>query len=138
MIAAWKEVRRLDLAAPAGPVHVTEDELEKIAAETLAELPQNIREHLERVPILIDDVPSEHIIEDGFDPRLLGFFQGTPMPEDGALSPSVTNILLFKRNLERMAEDEAHLAEEVRVTVLHETAHYFGLDEDDLEALGLD
>jgi predicted Zn-dependent protease with MMP-like domain len=138
MIAAWKEVRRLDLAAPPGPVHITEDALEKIAAETLAELPQKIREHLERVPILIDDVPSEHIIEDGFDPRLLGFFQGTPMPEDGALAPSVTNILLFKRNLERMAEDEAHLAEEVRVTVLHETAHYFGLDEDDLEALGLD
>lgn len=138
MIAAWKEVRRLDLAAPPGPVHITEDALEKIAAETLAELPPKIREHLERVPILIDDVPSEHIIEEGFDPRLLGFFQGTPMPEEGTSSPSVTNILLFKRNLERMAEDEEHLAEEVRVTVLHETAHYFGLDEDDLAALGLD
>ncbi|HWO22306.1 MAG TPA: metallopeptidase family protein [Kofleriaceae bacterium] len=138
MIAAWKEVRRLDLAAPPGPVHVTEDELERIAAATLAALPQHIRDHLERVPILIDDAPSEDILDDGFDPRLLGLFQGTPMPEDGALAPSVTNILLFKRNLERMAEDEEHLAEEVRITVLHETAHYFGLDEDDLEALGLD
>ncbi len=138
MIAAWQEVRRLDLAAPPGSVHVTEDELERIAAAALAELPQHIRDHLERVPILIDDVPSEDIVADGFDPRLLGLFQGTPMPEDGALSPSVTNILLFKRNLERFAEDEEHLAEEVRITVLHETAHYFGLDEDDLEALGLD
>jgi predicted Zn-dependent protease with MMP-like domain len=90
------------------------------------------------VPILIDDMPSEDIIADGFDPRLLGLFQGTPMPEDGALAPTVTNILLFKRNLERFAEDEEHLAEEIRITVLHETAHYFGLDEDDLEALGLD
>ncbi|HSK03101.1 MAG TPA: metallopeptidase family protein [Kofleriaceae bacterium] len=138
MIAAWQEVRRLDLAAPPGDVHVSEDELERTAAAALAELPQEIRERLERVPILIDDVPSEDIVNDGFDPRLLGLFQGTPMPEDGALAPSVTNILLFKRNLERFAEDEAHLAEEVRITVLHETAHYFGLDEDDLVALGLD
>ena len=137
MIAAWQEVRRLDLAAPPGEVHVTEDEIERIAAEALAELPQNIRDHLERVPILIDDLPSDDIIADGFDPRLLGLFQGTPMPEDGALAPTVTNILLFKRNLERFAEDAEHLAEEVRITVLHETAHYFGLDEDDLEALGL-
>lgn len=138
MIAAWQEVRRLDLAAPPGAVHVSEDELERIAAAALAELPQKIRDHLERVPILIDEVPSEDIVADGFDPRLLGLFQGTPMPEDGALAPTVTNILLFKRNLERFAEDEAHLAEEVRITVLHETAHYFGLDEEDLEALGLD
>jgi predicted Zn-dependent protease with MMP-like domain len=138
MIAAWQEVRRLDLAAPPGDVHVSEDEIERIAAEALAELPQDIRERLERVPILIDDLPSDDIIADGFDSRLLGLFQGTPMPEDGALAPTVTNILLFKRNLERFAEDEDHLAEEIRITVLHETAHYFGLDEDDLEALGLD
>lgn len=138
MIAAWQEVRRLDLAAPAGEVHASEDEIERIASETLAELPQKIRDHLARVPILIDELPSEDLVGDGLDPRLLGLFQGTPMPEDGALAPVVTNILLFKRNLERFASDAEHLAEEVRITVLHETAHYFGLDEDDLEALGLD
>jgi predicted Zn-dependent protease with MMP-like domain len=138
MIVAWQEVRRLDLAVPAGEVHVSEDEIERTASETLAELPQDIRDRLARVPILIDELPSEDIIADGFDPRLLGLFQGTPMPQDDALAPTVTNILLFKRNLERFAEDEEHLAEEVRITVLHETAHYFGLDEDDLETLGLD
>ncbi|HWU91301.1 MAG TPA: metallopeptidase family protein [Kofleriaceae bacterium] len=138
MIAAWQEVRRLDLAAPAGQVRVTEDEVEQIASETLAELPAEIRRHLERVPILIDDAPSEDLIADGLDPRLLGLFQGTPMPEDGALAASVTNILLFKRNLERSAGDAEDLAEEIRITVLHETAHYFGLDEEDLAALGLD
>ena len=138
MIEAWLEVRRLDAKAPAGPTETSEDELERIASAALHELPANIREHLERVPIMIDDLPSEDIIRDGFDPRLLGIFQGTPMPEDGALAPSVTNILLFKKNLERSARDHDHLAEEIRITVLHETAHYFGLDDDDLEALGLD
>ena len=52
--------------------------------------------------------------------------------------PTVTNIRLFKTNLERAALDLDHLAEEIRITVLHETAHYFGLDEEDLEAIGLD
>ena len=138
MIAAWQEVRRLDLAAEPGPLAISEDEVERIALETLAELPPQIREKLERVPILIDDVPSEALVGDGLDPRLLGLFQGTPMPEDGALAPMVTNILLFRGNLQRACADADQLAEEIRITVLHETAHYFGLDEDDLEALGLD
>jgi predicted Zn-dependent protease with MMP-like domain/predicted Zn-dependent protease len=138
MIAAWQEVRRLDLAAEPGPLVSTDDDVEQIALQTLSELPPEIHEKLERVPILIDDVPSEALVADGFDPRLLGLFQGTPMPDDGALAPTVTNILLFRGNLQRACIDADHLAEEIRITVLHETAHYFGLDEDDLEALGLD
>jgi predicted Zn-dependent protease with MMP-like domain/Flp pilus assembly protein TadD len=138
MVAAWQEVRRLDLAAEPGPLITTDDDVEQIALQTLSELPPEIHEKLERVPILIDDVPSEALVADGIDPRLLGLFQGTPMPEDGALAPTVTNILLFRGNLQRASVDADHLAEEIRITVLHETAHYFGLDEDDLEALGLD
>jgi predicted Zn-dependent protease with MMP-like domain len=138
MINAWQQVRTLDLAAPSGSLSITEDEVEKIALAALHELPPKIREHLERVPILIDELPSEHIVADGWDPRILGIFQGTPMPEDGGLSPTVTTILLFKKNLERSCVDKEQLAEEIRITVLHETAHYFGLDDDDLEALGLD
>jgi len=138
MIAAWQEVRRLDLAADPGPLEISEDDLEQIALATLGELPPPIHEKLERVPILIDDLPSEALVADGIDPRLLGLFQGTPMPDDGALAPTVTNILLFRKNLQRACVDAEHLAEEIRITVLHETAHYFGLDEADLEALGLD
>lgn len=138
MIVAWQEVRTLDLAAPPGRLSITDDEVERIALATLAELPDNIRTHLERVPILIDDLPSEDTVAEGWDPRILGLFTGTPLPEDSSAMPSVTNILLFKKNLERSCTDEAHLAAEIRITVLHETAHYFGLDDDDLEKLGLD
>lgn len=138
MIEAWQEVRKLDAAAGQGRLEITDDDVEQIAIQTLAELPPTIREKLQNVPILIDTLPSPELIADGLDPRLLGLFQGTPMPEDGALAPTVTNILLFKTNLERACQDVEHLAEEIRITVLHETAHYFGLDEDDLEALGLD
>jgi len=122
MIEAWVGVLALDAKAPPGEVTVSEDEVERV----------------QRVPILIDDLPSEHLVRDGWDPRILGIFQGTPMPDDGSAVPAVTTILLFRKNLERFATDEDHLAEEIRITVLHETAHYFGLDDDDLEQLGLD
>jgi len=138
MIAAWQQVRVLDLAAPPGGLSVTDEELEEIALDTLRELPPEIQARLEKVPILIDTAASEELVADGLDPRSLGLFQGTPMPDDGSAVPAVTTILLFKRSLERFATDEDHLAEEIRITVLHETAHYFGLDEDDLEKLGLD
>lgn len=137
MVRAWQAVRIADLAAPADELAISDDELERIVVTTLGELPEHIRHHLERVPILIDDVPSEHVVEDGFDPRSLGLFQGTPLPAEGG-APDVTHILIYKKNLERFARDAEHLRQEIRITVLHETAHYFGLDDDDLEKLGLD
>jgi predicted Zn-dependent protease with MMP-like domain len=138
MVAAWQQVRTLDMAAGQAPITVTEDEVEQIARETLAELPEEIRARLENVPIMIEDFPSAALVDDGFDPRALGLFQGNAMPDEAAALPAVTTILLFRKNLERAATDEDHLAEEIRITVLHETAHYFGLDEEDLEKLGLD
>lgn len=138
MVAAWQEVRTLDAAAPAGPVTVAEEALVNEARATLEALPDEVRAHLERVPVLIDERPSVEQIADGLDPRALGVFQGTPLPEGGDLAPTVTNIVLFRKNLERVAGDLDELADEVRITVLHETAHYFGLDEDDLIELGLD
>jgi predicted Zn-dependent protease with MMP-like domain/Tfp pilus assembly protein PilF len=138
MIAAWREVRALDAKAPPPAVTISEDALERIASDALAELPADVRAKLERAPILIDDAPSDDMIAEGLDPRMLGVFSGAPITEGGALAPTVTTIHLFKANLERAAHDLDHLAEEVRITVLHETAHYFGLDEEDLEAIGLD
>jgi len=137
MIAAWQEVRKLDASTPDGPVTMSEDEMERVASETLQELPDDVAKKLEQVPIMIDDSPSEDLVADGLDPRALGVFNGASMAETG-VTPTVTNIMLFKKNLERMASDLDHLADEIRITVLHETAHYFGLEEDDLEKIGLD
>jgi len=137
MIEVWQEVRALDAAAPTPQVSISEDELERLAVAALDELPDDVRAKLANVPILIEDLPSAELVADGLDPRLLGLFQGNEMADHGAV-PAVTNIHLFRRNLERISADLDQLAEEVRITVLHETAHYFGLDEDDLEKIGLD
>ncbi|KAB2893267.1 MAG: tetratricopeptide repeat protein [Kofleriaceae bacterium] len=141
MIHAWLETRRLDAALPPPALSISDDELEEIATAALEELPAEVHTHLANVPILVDDLPAEHLVQDGWDPRLLGIFEGTPLPEQSAVggAPSVTTIHLFKTNLERfVGDDREALAEEIRVTILHETAHYFGLDDDDLAKLGLD
>jgi len=52
--------------------------------------------------------------------------------------PHLENVLLFHRNIERVARSAQEMEEQIRVTLLHETGHFFGLDEEDLADLGLD
>ena len=79
------------------------------------------------------------MVRDGTDPRLLGLFHGLPLGRESQLGPAYAGTIhLFVRNLERESADAAELREQIRVTVLHETAHFIGLDEDDLHRLGLD
>lgn len=140
MVQAWLRVRELDLADPDHALAMTVDEFEALAERALAELPENARKLLENVPVLIDDVPSEDLVREGTDPRLLGLFTGVPLPEKSTASgqvPQLDAIYLFQRNLENACHDPEHLAEEIRITVLHETAHFFGLEDDDLDQIGL-
>jgi len=137
---AWRETLRRDAAEPDPPWHLTVDAFERVASEALGELPPEARDRLANVPILIDAAPSEAMVDDGTDPRLLGLFEGTPMPAESAVGgvPALTTIHLFQRNLEAAVDDPEDLVEQIWITVLHETAHFFGLDEDALEAMGLD
>lgn len=141
MKAAWLRVRELDLEALPSPLHMDLDEFERLAEAALAELPENARALLENVPVLIDSMPSEDFIAEGTDPRLLGLFTGVPLPEKSIASnqvPQLDAIYLFQHNLESSCASPEHLAEEIRITVLHETAHFFGLEDDDLGKIGLD
>ena len=139
MIAAWTEVWKLDGGADVPPPEVvaTDDEFEEMAQAALEELPAELRERLRRAAILVDDRPSLELVEEGVDPRSLGLFTGTPTTEEASGQPTLTHIYLFKQNLERQSRDLDELAEQVRITVWHETAHFFGLDEDGVADLGL-
>lgn len=140
MIRAWTDTRRLDELAPPPPWHISTDEFERVAEAAMAELPPEVLERLENVPILIEDLPGPHLVREGYDPRLLGLFSGVPLPEKShaaGQTPVIDAVHLYQRNLERQSADREQLAEEIRVTVLHETAHFFGLEDDDLDQLGL-
>lgn len=134
---AWRQVWELDSKEEVPPL-ADADVFEEMTQAALEELPEELHQRLERVAILIDDRPSMNMVEEGVDPRSLGLFTGTPMPDEGSATPALTNIHIFKRNLERVCRDLEELEEQVRITVLHETAHFFGLDEDQVAELGLE
>jgi len=117
-----------------------EKEVAAVAEEALRELPERARRLLASVPIIIAELPAREDVEAGMDPRMLGLFMGTPYPENSSLGgqPGLTQIVLFRRNLERVAGTETELREEIRTTLLHETGHFFGMDERELEKVGLD
>ncbi len=140
MVKAWLRVRALDLAAPPMPWAVSHDEFERIAEDALAEIPERIRKLLENVPILVSDYPSEDVVAEGNDPRMMGFFSGLPYPEKSHVtgaSPHLDCVTLFQRNIEKMCRNRDEVAREIRITLLHETGHFFGLSEDDLDEMGL-
>jgi len=151
MRAAWKKVWALD-AAPAQGATATatatsggagralsDAQVAGVAEAALEELPSRARELLRGVPIVIAELPAEADVDAGLDPRALGLFSGTSYPDQSHLGgqPGLTQIVLFRRNLERVGGDDDELREEVRVTMLHETGHFFGMDDDDLDGAGL-
>ena len=115
---------------------------EQLVADALDEFPAAIRRLLEDVAIVIEDEPSvEQLRAEGLRPdeTLYGLYEGTPATLYGADWVQLPNkITLFRLPLEEDFPDPVELAEEVRVTVRHELAHHAGIDDDRLEALGLD
>jgi predicted Zn-dependent protease with MMP-like domain/Flp pilus assembly protein TadD len=140
MVSHFQRVRALDAAAPQAPWGVTSDRMEELVEAALAELPERAQKLLENVPVMVEDFPSEDVVGDGFDPRGLGLFAGVPFPEQSTLSgpPHLEAVFLFQRNIERVARSTSEVEQEIRTTLLHETGHFFGLDEEDLAEMGLD
>jgi predicted Zn-dependent protease with MMP-like domain/predicted Zn-dependent protease len=142
MRAAWKRTWTLDSAPRDGAdddPRLDDETVSAVAERALAELPDRARALLRDVPIIVAELPAEADVATGLDPRALGLFTGTAYPDMPHVGgqPGLTQIVLFRRNIERVAEDEDELREELRVTLLHETGHFFGLDEAELEGAGL-
>ncbi|MBI5490618.1 MAG: metallopeptidase family protein [Deltaproteobacteria bacterium] len=118
-----------------GVPHVSVQKFGRMVQEAIAQLPDPIRLRIEHVPIIVQDRPDREVVEQGFDPRSLGMFDGVPYADQGP--PTLTRILVFQRNVEDCVENESELEDEVYVTLLHETGHFFGLSEEDLALRGL-
>ena len=98
----------------------------------LDELPPHIADALENIAVVVEDENPE-------DPDLLGLYHGVPLPERGDMAGSLPDkISIYRVPLEESFPDPDELQEEILITVLHELAHYFGLDEDRIAALGYD
>jgi predicted Zn-dependent protease with MMP-like domain len=139
MALEWSLVPALDAAAERRLPLLTAEEFESVAQAALDELPQELLDELNGVGIIIEDRPSPEMAADGIDPRILGLYHGVPMNVRSASfgAPYADTIHLFRANLERVCATREQLAAQIRVTVLHETAHFFGYSEGQLRSMGL-
>lgn len=142
MVHHFLEVLRLDGARAVEQQLGSEDEIDFIeltAEQVLESVPEEFRAHLRNVPIVLEPQPHPDIVREGFDPRSLGLFEGLEqgLLDSGEPSAAPTRIVLFHNNLLADFPDRDVLAEEIEITILHEIGHFFGLDEDDVERLGL-
>jgi len=97
----------------------------------LDSLPPKLAGALENVAVVIED-------ENPDDPDIFGLYEGIPLTERGSgdFGQLPDRIAIYRRPLEADFEDPVELREEIRITVLHELAHYFGFDEDRIAGLG--
>jgi predicted Zn-dependent protease with MMP-like domain len=131
-------------ARSAGPVRrpVAHRRFEELVAVALARIPPPFDRALEEVAIVIEDEPDANQRRNnelGPDDTLYGLYEGVPRTEWGADWVSVPNkISLFRLPLEADFPDPEDLADEVRLTVMHELAHHLGIDDERLGELGVD
>jgi predicted Zn-dependent protease with MMP-like domain len=115
---------------------------ELLVERALAGIPSPFRYALSEVAIVIDDLPTREQLVDNeldADDTLYGLYEGVPRTEYGADWVAAPNrITLFRLPLEEDFPDPDDLADEVRITVIHELAHHLGIDDDRLEELGID
>ena len=113
-----------------------------LVADALDSLPQEFLDRLENVEVLIEDWPSREDLEEvGMEPRekasLLGLYHGVPLTHRGVFYSSLPDtITIYQKPIERVAgQDEERIREQVRHTVIHEIAHYYGISDERLEEL---
>lgn len=108
---------------------------DRLVEDALGTLPPQLADLMDNVAIVVEDVPPADVV-DGEDGVLLGLYEGVPQTErgDGWFLPD--RVTIFRRPLEMRSRSKAELAAAVRVTVVHEVAHHFGIDDDRLDDLG--
>lgn len=109
------------------------DDFDAEVAEALDRVPPELLALLDNVVVLVEDEPPTD------EPDLLGLYEGTPLTERGeawAAGALPDRVLIFRGPLTRMCEDREDLREEIAITVVHEIAHHFGIDDARLHDLG--
>jgi len=127
------------------PPSLTDDEVERLISGAIGKLHPDLQTLLSNVPIILDEIPSLDVLLQYHPPasplEVLGCFTGTSILEkstDEPWSQLPASIVLFRRNLARISNEKDELINQLKITLYHEVGHFLGLDEDALEARGLD
>ncbi|MDR1824933.1 MAG: metallopeptidase family protein [Bifidobacteriaceae bacterium] len=118
-----------------GVYAMSREEFEQAVDDALAELPADFADLLTNTAVIVEDDPPPD------EPDLLGFYDGVALTEQwgGLESGQLPNVIVIFRNPTlRICDSREDVLEEVYVTVVHEVAHHFGIDDDRLHELGWD
>ena len=122
------------------------DDFDRLLEQVLDDLPDHLQDLLEEVPLVVEDYPSARVLRDtGLQTdQLYGLYTGIPLTnrsvEHSGVMPDV--ITIYRRGIIAAATDRngrvsgSKLIRQIRMTVLHEIGHHFGLDEEDLARYG--
>jgi len=109
----------------------------KVVEEALDSLPQEFRSRIQNVAVLVEDVPPHQRSPQAGQQRrlLLGVFHGVPTTKKSIfnLPSGPDHIVLYQKNIEAVCSNETEVRKQIRLTVIHELGHYFGLDEEQLK-----
>jgi len=109
----------------------------KVVEEALESLPQEFGSRIRNVAVLVEDMrPNQPPPQSGQRRRLLlGLFHGVPTTKRSIfdLPTGPDHIVLYQKNIEAVCSSEAEVREQIRLTVIHELGHYFGMDENQLK-----
>lgn len=122
------------------------ERFEQLVEEALAGLPEQFRAKLRNIAVIIQSRPPRWR-KPRKNPKttgspanvpgaglLLGIFEGVPLTQKSVFAPAPPDrIVLYQANIEAICRSHAEIKEQVRLTVLHEIGHYFGLDEEQLK-----
>ena len=119
------------------------DEFERLVVKALEELPDEFKDKLQNVDVVIEETIGEDVMRRpglGGRGRLLGLYQGVPLKDRthyyGLVMPD--KITLYERNIERSCEERGlDVYEEVKHVIQHEIAHHFGISDKRLKDTGL-
>ncbi len=111
---------------------IPEREFEDLVAEALDGIPPELAKLMDNVVVLIEDEAPED------DPDLLGVYDGTPLTERGEWYTGVLpdRITIFRHPILHICDTAEDVVDEVRITVVHEVAHHFGIEDERLHELG--
>ena len=117
-----------------------EEKFKKLVEEGIKKIPEKFRKLMENVAIVIQDVPTESQLKKvnlSNKNLLLGLYEGVPKTKRGDYYANVLpdKITIFKKNIERVAKTDQEIEKTVTITVWHEIAHHFGLNEKEVRDL---
>jgi len=119
---------------------MTRERFERLVAEAVTLIPKRFRREMKNLALVVEEQPTPDLLEEmEIEPpdSLYGLYQGIPLPErswsHGNHLPD--KITLFQRPIEDDCEDEDEIRAMIGETLIHEVGHYFGLSEDEIEAI---